>query len=484
MVARWGFCGGTYVSQSPNIDNEEAINLFCERSESPGAKTPIALLLAPGKKLFAQTPEGSAPSLFTVNGRTFMAASNLWELGVGNPINRGSLGVAPQSPTQIISNETQLGVLNNGNLYVLTLATNVFAAVNMAQFNGPVSQIEFIDGFAIAIIQNSHTFQVSQLEDFTTWSGLDISTVSYFPDNIVSIIADHRELWLRSGKKTLIYYNAGAGFPPFIPKPDAVLEEGSAARFGAVLADNTNFWIAADERGSGVAKRANGYSGERISTHAVEFAWRQYPRIDDAVAWSYQENGHVFVLWYFPTANATWVYDISTGLWHRRGYWNLAGGFYSADRAMSHTSNFGKHLVGDWASGNVYELSSNFYDDNGNTLRWLRRSPTNAKENKWLYFPGGIELDIEPGLGPEVPLQDGTGQPRDPQIMLRWSDNGGKRWSNTYTLNCGQAGDFNRRARRMMCGRARRRVWEVSGNDPIPWRIADAYLPGVYEAKN
>src|SRR5437879_4440528 len=121
MVARWGFCGGTYVSQSPNIDAEEAINLYCEVSESKAAKTPIALLLVPGNKLFAALPEGSVPFLFTVNGRTFAASSNLWELGVGNPINRGSLGAAPTGQTQVIANETQILILNNGNLYVLTL---------------------------------------------------------------------------------------------------------------------------------------------------------------------------------------------------------------------------------------------------------------------------------------------------------------------------------------------------------------------------
>ena len=484
MVAKWGFCGGTYVSQSPNIDAEEAINIYCERSESQGAKTPIALLSVSGKKLFAQTNEASAPCLFTVNGRTFMASSNLWELGVGNPINRGALGTAPLTQPQIISDQAQLLILNNGNLFVLTLANNAFAPVNMAQFNGPVGQVDVCDGQGIAIIQNSHTFQSSNLEDFTAWNGLNLATISYFPDNVVSMIVDHREIWLQSGKKTVIYYDGGAGFPPFIPIAGAFLEDGSAATFGAVRADNSIFWIAADERGGGIAKRANGYSGQRISTHAVEFAWRQYATIADAAAWSYQENGHTFVVWYFPTAKATWVYDISTGLWHKRGFWNVAGGTYLADRAISHTYNFGKHLVGDWASGNVYELSSAFFDDGGSPLRWLRRSPTIAKENKWMYFPGGIEIDIEPGLAPEPPLLDGSGAARDPQIMLRWSDTGTKTWSNAYQLSCGKAGEYNRRARRVMCGRARRRVWEASGTDPIPWRIADAYLPGVYEASN
>jgi hypothetical protein len=481
-----GFCGGTYVSQSPNIANEEAINVYCEQPQTQSAKTPIALLLCPGKKMFTTLPEGSVPFLFTVNGRSFAAAANLWEIGLpGGPVNRGALGATPLSPTSIITNQTQLLILNNGNLYVLTLATNAFAAVNMAQFNGPVSQIDSADGYGIATIQNSHTFQVSKLEDFSTWSGLDIATISLFPDNIVSMIADHREIWFFSGKKTQVYYDGGAGFPVFIPIQGAYLEDGAAAKNGAVRADNSIFWIAADERGQGVAKRANGYNGDRISTHAVEYAWQKYPTIADAVAWSYQENGHVFVAWYFPTANVTWAYDIATGLWHKRGLWNVPAGSYSADRAMCHTENFGKHLVGDPFSGNIYELSSQFFDDSGSPLRWLRRAMMPWKDNKWVYFPE-VEFDVEPGLASIRDGNDANGNPkfREPQVMMRISRDGGKTFGNTFLLKCGKLGEYLRRARKVMLGRARKGVLELSGSDPVPWRIADAYLPGVYAEKD
>ena len=104
--------------------------------------------------MFATLPEGAVPGGFTVNGRTFFAASNLWELDAsGAMINRGSLGLAPSLPTKITANETQLVVLNNGDLFVLTLSTNVFVAVNMAQFNGPVLTIDFLDGYIVAVLR-------------------------------------------------------------------------------------------------------------------------------------------------------------------------------------------------------------------------------------------------------------------------------------------------------------------------------------------
>src|SRR3977135_3492006 len=167
------FCSGTYQAISPIISAELAINLFCETSESPGADTQIALIMAPGKFLFSQLPEAGVSCLFPVNGRLFAAGASLWEIFAdGTNIARGSMGLQPTSPCQIQANETQLLAMNNGNLYTLDLASNAFAAVNMAQFvgvAGSVAQIGFSDGYFIATQRNSHTFQQSDLEDGSTW---------------------------------------------------------------------------------------------------------------------------------------------------------------------------------------------------------------------------------------------------------------------------------------------------------------------------
>lgn len=471
------FCGPSYTAQSPIIDDEIAMNCYCEASESAGAATDIALLHTPGRKKFATLPEGSVPNGFTVNGRTFFASSSLWELDAsGAKTSRGSLGAAPTRPTMILSNETQLVILNNGDLFVLTLATNAFIVVNMGQFNGPINQISFLAGYVVATLQNSHTFQVSQLEDATTWSGLDIATISYFPDNIVSMICDHNETWFWGGKKALGYYvSQGLTFPPLIPIQGAFMENGSGATFATVQADNSVFWLDQDERGYMVARRLNGYAGDRVSTHAVELAWQSYKTNSDAVGWTYQEQGHTFWVLYFPTANATWVFDISQNLWHQRGFYVPANGTYIADRAMCHTFNFGKHLVGDWASGNVYDLSSSYFDDDGAIIRGWRRTPTVADENEWLYFDQ-IEFILQTGQAPTTPLVDGDGNPRPAQLMLRWSNDGGKTWSNTYYLSVGLEGEYDKRVIKRMLGRARKRLWDVTWTDPIAWQFNNAFL--------
>jgi hypothetical protein len=568
MSAAFGFVGPTYTAISPIIDDELAMNCFVEISESEGAATRKALLRTPGRKIFATLPESSVPGSFTVNGRTFFAASSLYEVNASGLVtNWGSLGAAPTRPTMLTANETQLVVLNNGNLFVFTflgaitglvihsgaagsgyapgdtgtidntgstyevltiggggsvatflytpgsgnsvqsnvgtsvltgtgdgtlafditsVANNNLYAVVMSQFNGPINQIGFVDGYIVATLQNSHTWQQSNLEDATVWNGLNIATLSYFPDNIVSMICDHREIWFWGAKKALGYYNAGAGFPVFIPIQGAFMENGSGATFATVQADNSVFWLDQDERGFMVARRLNGYAGDRVSTHAVELTWQQYTTTSDAVAYTYQANGHTFWVIYFPSAKsgngATWVYDISQGLWHQRGFWIAASGTYIADRGMSHTFNFGKHLVGDWASGNIYDVSENYWDDFGNIIRGNRRSPTISKENEWLYFEQ-IEFVTQTGLAPSavlttngLPLAVDGSNARPPQLLLRWSNDGGKTWSNWYYLSMGSLGQYNKRVIKRMLGRARKRLWDVAWTDPYPYIFNDAYL--------
>jgi hypothetical protein len=157
----------------------------------------------------------------------------------------------------------------------------------------------------------------------------------------------------------------------------------------------------------------------------------------------------------------------------------------TAHRSWNHTFAFGLHLVGDWKTGNIYKQDISLTTDFGTPIQRIRRAPVISTENKWIYH-SELQIDLETGLGPEPPLLDGAGNPRDPQIFLRWSDDSGHTWSNSYPMNCGQMGAFKTRAIRRRLGRSRNRVYEISTSDPIPWRIIDADLtasPGFAPAE-
>jgi hypothetical protein len=77
---------------------------------------------------------------------------------------------------------------------------------------------------------------------------------------------------------------------------------------------------------------------------------------------------------------------------------------------------------------------------------------------------------------PDPGLVDGDGNPRPPQVMVRWSDDRGKTWSNEHVVDCGALGEYRVRAILLRLGRSRYRIYEVSMTDAVPWTLVDAYL--------
>ena len=69
-----------------------------------------------------------------------------------------------------------------------------------------------------------------------------------------------------------------------------------------------------------------------------------------------------------------------------------------------------------------------------------------------------------------------TSQGEDPQVMLRWSDDGGQTFGSEHWRSAGKIGEYNRRVRWDRLGTGRRRVFEAIVSDPIPWRLTNAYL--------
>jgi hypothetical protein len=405
QVAKGFLIGPSYTSQSVNAACQVTANWYPEHVEVESGKSQLVMYPTPGMDLFTTlSGETSVPGMFSFNGRLFAAGNNLWEIyAAGNVINRGALNPGP-FPTSFAANQAnQLLVAAGGKLYVFALDTNTLIPVDMTQFKLPVDQVGFSDTYFVAMLRNSNIFQLSALLDGTTWSGLDVNEIEVFPDNIVSMIVTFREVWFLGQKQSAAYQNTGDTNNPFQPIPSAFMEQGCAAQFATVRMDNTGFWLGADERGQGMAWRANGYTPVRISTHAVETAWQNYPTISDAVGYSWQYQGHSFWHIYFPSGNASWVYDAATSMWHEETFWNDLYGRATAHRSMSHCFAFGKHLVGDWATGNIYERNQAFVDDFGNPIRRVRRALHICEEQTWIKHKS-LQIDIESGLGPEPPF--------------------------------------------------------------------------------
>lgn len=481
---RIGFVGASYTSRSTAIADEECINFFAETLESQGSIVPSksyggstagtvrSYYGTPGLAVFSALPQSPVRGSCWTGTRCFVVGgTQLIELASDGTQTVRATVASDDKPASIIASNIQLLIVSGGHAYCYRLADNSIVEVT-DQLAGVPVRADYSDGYFIVCFKDSNKFQMSGILDGTTWPGLQVNAVSVFPENITSIIVNHRELWVFGSGHTQPYQDTGTQ-EIFDVIPGALIESGNAAAFAPCRLDNSVFWIDEDERGGRIAWRSQGYTPVRISTHAVEIDLSSYEDISGLVSYAYQEGGHLFWVLYIPGAPCSWVYDVAEGLWHKRASWE--NGAWRPHHSWNHVYAFGKHLVGDWESGNVYEISMDNLTDAGANIRRLRRTPTISDEMAWINH-AELTVDFDTGLGPQPPFTNGDNAPRPPQAMLRWSDNRGKTWSNEHWVGCGFAGQYNTRAVWRRLGRSRYRVYELTVTDPIPWAIVDAYL--------
>lgn len=478
---KFGFVGGAYSGRAKNADAERSINLFVEKAESPEAKAQLTLLGTPGLQSLRDLGGNSVRGLWQEprSGRVFAVAdSTFWEIAAdGSATNRGTLSADTpglETPVPMRSNGTQLVLCSNGFGYLFTLATNAFAEITVANFPNsggfpnPVSQFEYLDTYLIALNQGTPQFYISANNDGSSWKGLDFASKEGWPDDIQAIMVDHRELWLFGSQRTEVWYDSGNPVFPIQPISGGVMETGIIAPSSIVRADNSIFWLGGDERGAGIAYRTNGYQAVRISNHAVEFRWSQYPTMTDCETFSLQIQGHVLVVFYFPSGDETWAYDCSTGLWHEWAFWDAETGTgYHAHLARNHVYAFGQHLVGARNSGKLYTQSLDLTTDDGAPIRRLRSCPV-FQELKYVFYK---QLVIY-SLSGQANGVNGS----NPLCYLRYSDDGGFTWSDYIEASIGAEGEYLWRTRFGSTGRSRDRVFEWTCSEPIPIAITDAYL--------
>lgn len=347
-----------------------------------------------------------------------------------------------------------------------TNTANTTTATDSASIGA--SFVTFVDGAFYALDPSTSNLYVSAPEDGSTWDPADVIQRTDNPDKWNALLLSHGELWLLGSQTGSVYYDAGASDFPFLPNPSGKVQYGILAPHTAQLLDGDAMWLAQNALGGLIVVKAQGYIPQRVSTHAMEYAWSQYTTVSDADAFTYQEQGHSFYALNFPTANATWVYDATTGLWHQRGLWD--GNTFGVMDVRTHTYAQGVHLVGSRSTGVIWQMTSDvFTDTDGNGMVRQRRAPHVCDELKRIIYDR-FQLDMEIGVGLA------TGQGSAPLVMLRWSDDGGQSWSNVHTASVGRVGEFKTRVIWRKLGIARDRVFEVTDSDPIPSRYIDAYL--------
>lgn len=495
-MAQWGFVGPSYQAANPFQDNQASINWYVEldpNSPNPQAptmeiaeaKTELGLLGAPGLLSLNSAYSGqvrggwvlpgNTQAIFVIGATVVLATAN----GTGSSavFAFSTLGMMATSVGTVAIRDNGAGkivVIVDGTttLYVYNIATGVFGPFVGANYLGSTNVCE-LDGWFVFNQPGTQKFFTSP----NYWNGTADFDGTYFAlkdnsqDNLVSLVQNSREIWLIGETTTEPWYNAGGVNFPFSRVDGAMMQIGCAAAQSVARTGKGLIWLGRSERGENSVVMTEGYQYKVITTPAVSWALNQYSVVSDAIGYTYTEEGHEFYVLLLPTADATWVYDLTTGYWHQRASFDPATGQFHRQRVNTLVNFAGLRVGGDYANGRIYAQSRKYFADDQYPLVALRRAPhvwDKAERNRVLN--SRLQLEFYPGAGLA------TGQGSNPQAMLRWSNDGGLTWSNERWRPIGQIGETKSRVIWRRMGAARDRVYEVRVSDPVRRDIAGASL--------
>ena len=463
---------------------------------------------------------GSSPATYTVtaiggSGAVTTLVQTFAGSYTSNPVNPTSTSTSGVGTGLTLNLTFGTGTGGTGN-YVInnsqTVGSETMYALNWSilpatdgAFQG-ATVVDIVDNYFVYNDPNTQKWAATNILSPITY-GLSFASKFTGPDNLVSLVCDHGQVYLLGEKTSEVWADTGT-FPfPFQRIPGSSSEHGISSPFSVSRVGNSFAYLAKNNRGQAEIVMMNGYFPQRISTHAVENTLvDQY--INDAVAYTYQLEGHEVYVISFPTLDLTWAYDSTTQLWHK-WLWVDNNNVYHRHRSICAAFFQGLVLVGDWENGQIYQLDPLNYTDNGGTIRRVRRAPHLVSDLQRQYFDE-LQIQFQPGVGTTglsnqegqfaldplvirpgevliiTPFEELTiGQnaninaltvTTNPQAMLRWSNDGGSTWSNEHWSNIGQLGKYQNRIIWRRLGWSRDRIFEVVVTDPIKAVIVSANL--------
>lgn len=329
-------------------------------------------------------------------------------------------------------------------------------------FEGPVSAT-YQDGFGLVNENGTQKLWQSTLSDLSIWPVLAFDSADASPDDVIALKDLHREVWVLKEDHTEIWVNAGVAGFSFQRLGGVFLEIGIVAPFSVATSGETLIWLSQNTHGQGIVVMTNGYQAIPISTQAMVNEIQTYTTLADAIGYVYQQGGHTFYFLTFPSANATWVYDVTTSalssvpMWHRRA--SFSNGAQNRHVSNAFVNFNGRQIVGDFQNGNIYAFNLENYTDNGAPRKWMRTWRALTQSSMQPVRFASLEIDMETGITPPA----GT----DPYCQLRCSDDGGHTWPITVLSSIGKPGETSFRVKFNRLGATRRnsgldRIFEVS----------------------
>lgn len=443
----------SYTDTAPDNTNTRCINVYAIRSPQ-GAISPFYLESAAGLK--PRFDIGTGP----------IRAHEIFEDNLYVATGTRIFKIKPDQTT------TDWGAISNGGNMPMAVGFNFILAVGEAgsvfliDDDGvtPVStpflveDVEYFQGVFVFLRKDAPlpgeyftskiTPDVGQKISFDVFDFANAETES---DKAVAVVRKNDLLWI-IGDRTVEVFGFGTGIP-FPPVGGVFFDVGCVARNTVSKSVSNVYWLGSDN-----TIREN---GQRVSTLAVERAIDQATDLNSSFSFSFKELGKEFVAFTFGLS-ATWVFDVTERIWHERKT-------YLRDEWQARTGiRFaGVQLIGDGLSGKLFELDVDTQDYDGSPRICTIQTPYVHAEGQSVRL-GPLEIKINGGAGTiAVP---------DPQMIIEYSKDGGRTFSNEIFRDMGSRGIFRKPIKVNRLGRGEDVLIRLTVSDPVKFQLIQMWM--------
>jgi len=328
----------------------------------------------------------------------------------------------------IADTSNEIVFVDGDNGYLYTKDTNTYSQITDSAFPNYPQDVVAFGGRFYVIEADTDRVYYSAINDGTSWNSLNFIRLGPNPDHGNALHVLKGRMYIFGKTQTAVWVLQG-GDIPIAQDESLVLEYGSVAP-GVVSSERGIMcWVGYDKDGVTSVVASSGGSPQRISSPDVERELQSYQNPEDARAFIYIENGHIFYQINFTDANKSWLYSFDSKTWSRLTYQDE-----DRHRAQTHVFFNGKRYAGDYALPILYAFDNSYFSDSGVAIK--RKWVSNIfSPNKCLPFSVyHIRFLTPQGIGTE------TGEDKEPVILLSLSRDSGATFANVLESPVGGLG--------------------------------------------
>lgn len=443
--------GPSYKDRSPQHSNQRTVNMYL----GPGRESKWAAYDFPGCKGFVERA-GTDRGFYVFNEEHYqVSGTSLLRISATGTIN--VLGTITGTNRCIFADDEI-------NLFIATGADTfkydgtAVTLVTSSNLETPTS-VSYLNGYFLYDGDESR-FQASDSGDGATINDLSVGTANSTGDRLLRGFVHDQLIYWFGTKAIEPWYFTGTGNLPFERLEQGIVKVGLGATYSLASNHEAMFFLGTDRQ----VYRMSRSVAESVSTPSVRDI-EGFATIDDAIGWIIVFEEQCFYWLTFPAESRTFLYSITLNYWVDLSY-GMDGERHLAN---SYSYCYGKHLVADYRSGNIYELDLDTYTDNGQPrLRVRDMAPITGGQ---IQLPGRrvicghLQVEMEVGVGLA------TGQGVSPQIMCRMSGDGGKTFGPESFVSIGAMGDHDHRVDFWQFIDGYTIVPRLMCTDPVYWSI-------------